>query len=186
MAPTSSNDPARAVHPLIQQLRAAAAPGHPLQASDVDAIEKALAAPNPVIEDLQGMAASIQHYLRDNNTPIPREVFTQLPAPAQNALVTLQGLADAPMRIHPRDAQEAATFLIHAMLNASSGTGSHEPPALNEHGLRALDLCIGDLRGMLDLAKDYDLDDMQQQSLLTAIETLELRKRWKAAPEAAQ
>ncbi len=50
------------------------------------------------------------------------------------------------------------------------------PVDLDEHGLRALDTCIADLRRLLELAPDYDLDVMQMQSLETAIESMELRK----------
>ena len=50
------------------------------------------------------------------------------------------------------------------------------PVDLDAHGLRALDTCIADLRRLLGLAQDYDLDVMQMQSLETAIESLELRK----------
>ncbi|MBD9534688.1 hypothetical protein IB227_02335 [Stenotrophomonas sp. STM01] len=50
------------------------------------------------------------------------------------------------------------------------------PVDLDAHGLRALDNCIADLRRLLELAKDYDLDVMQMQSLETAIESMELRK----------
>lgn len=185
MADQSSAEDLSQVHPLIVDLRAAVSLGRPLLASDVAEIEKALAAAsNPVVQDLQDMAAKLQHYLRDTHTPLPAEVFTQLPPEAQNALVTLQGLADAPMRIHPRDAKEAVHFVTRALLNANSGTGSYEPVALDAHGLRAIDYSIRDLKGLLENASDYDLDDITQQSLTTAIETMEMRKRWKAAPEA--
>lgn len=185
---SSAADPS-SVHPLILDLRAAVSLGRQIQASDVDEIEKALAsAANPnnaIVHDLQSMASSIQHYLRDNDTPMPPEVFTQLPNDAKNALVTLHGLANSPMRVHPRDAREAADFVTRALLNAHSGTASFEPAALDAHGLRAMDRSINDLKGILELAHDYDLDEMQQQSLINAIETMELRKRWKAAPQAA-
>lgn len=50
------------------------------------------------------------------------------------------------------------------------------PVDLDAHGLRALDNCIADLRRLLELSQDYDLDVMQMQSLETAIESMELRK----------
>lgn len=185
MADHSSAEDLSQVHPLILDLRAAVSLRRPLRDSDVEEIEKALAAAsNPVIQDLQDMAAKLQHYLRDTHTPLPAEVFTQLPPEAQNALVTLQGLADAPMRIHSLDAKEAVAFVTRALLNATSGTASYEPVALDAHGLRAIDWSIRDLKNILEHASDYDLDDITQQSLTTAIETMELRKRWKAAPVA--
>ncbi len=50
------------------------------------------------------------------------------------------------------------------------------PVDLDAHGLRALDNCIRDLRRLLELADDFALDEMQIQSLWTAIESMELRK----------
>ena len=50
------------------------------------------------------------------------------------------------------------------------------PVGLDAHGLRALDNCIRDLRRLLELADDFALDEMQMQSLETAIESMELRK----------
>ncbi len=142
------------------------------------------AVPNPEQEQVLALAASIHHYLRDEHTPLPAEVFSLLPPEAQRALVTIRGLADAPMRIHPRDAKEAATYLTTALLEAGRRQNSHAPVALSAHGIKAVNLCIRDLQGMLDMASDYDMDEIQQQSLRTAIETLELRKCWVAPPTA--
>lgn len=50
------------------------------------------------------------------------------------------------------------------------------PVDLDAHGLRALDLCVRDLRRLIELSDDFALDEMQIQSLLTAIESMELRK----------
>lgn len=60
-----------------------------------------------------------------------------------------------------------------------------EPVALDAHGLRAIDFCIRDLKTMLSVAGDYDMDEQQVQSLTTAVETMELRKRWAAPPAQA-
>jgi hypothetical protein len=177
--PSSSQD-------LLERIRALTTQGEPLDPADVDALEAALAAPQAILENLQDAAATLKNFLRDTDaSAVPPEVFTQLSDEAKTALVTLHGLANSPMRIHARDAKEAVEFVTRALLNANSGTGSYEPVALDAHGLRAMDFSIRDLKNILELAHDYDLDEMQQQSLLNAIETMELRKRWKAAPEAA-
>lgn len=61
------------------------------------------------------LAESLCAYMRDEDKRLPADVF-KLPAPMQTALVTLRGLADAPMRIHPRDASEAVDYIVaHAL-----------------------------------------------------------------------
>ncbi len=79
----------------------------------------------PGIDQAIAAVESIQQYMRDDFQALPPEVFS-LPQKAQRALVTLRGLADAPMRVHPRDAKEAVDYVVAHML-ADSPKGGSDP-----------------------------------------------------------
>ena len=68
------------------------------------------------------------------------------------------------------------TLIVDAYERVEAAPVAAAPVDRDAHGLRALDNCIADLRRLLELSKDYDLDVMQMQSLETAIESMELRK----------
>ena len=53
---------------------------------------------------------------------------------------------------------------------------SGDAEVLTAHGIKALDRCCGELRNFIELAGDYDLDEMAVQALQTAIESMEMRK----------
>ena len=63
-----------------------------------------------------------------------------------------------------------------AHLAARPQDASGDAEALTAHGIRALDRCCGELRNFIELAGDYDLDEMAVQALQTAIESMEMRK----------
>ena len=50
-------------------------------------------------------------------------------------------------------------------------------PAEGDGAVRAMGRCITDLQQMIELAADYDLDEMQIQSLLTGIESIQMLTR---------
>lgn len=139
------------------------------QFADIEAI--ALAAgvtpAAPGIDQAIAAVESIQQYMRDDFQALPPEVFT-LPQKAQRALVTLRGLADAPMRVHPRDAKEAVDYVVAHMLADSPKNGSEaqrlavadaaalrraltEYPGRKTHQLQARRVCAG----VLSLAESY-------------------------------
>lgn len=78
----------------------------------------------PGIDQAIAAVESIQQYMRDDFQALPPKVFS-LPPKAQRALVTLRGLADAPMRVYPRDAKEAVDYVVAHML-ADSPQGGRE------------------------------------------------------------
>ncbi len=84
--------------------------------------------------------------------------------------------------VHAGGCKQAATSEVHPWLalrrimRPMFAPVAAAPVDMDAHGLRALDSCIADLRRLLELAPDYDLDVMQMQSLETAIESMELRK----------
>ncbi|WP_313033527.1 hypothetical protein [Stenotrophomonas acidaminiphila] len=83
----------------------------------------------PGIDQAIAAVESIQQYMRDDFQALPPEVFS-LPQKAQRALVTLRGLADAPMRVHPRDAKEAVDYVVAHMLADSPKGGSESRDAV--------------------------------------------------------
>jgi|GEM_PF-3660698 len=95
------------------------------------------------------------------------------PAAAQKAVAIHVNAVDSDgsiLYVYPPIAKRGDKLYLAAPVAAA-------PVDLDAHGLRALDNCIRDLRRLLELAEDFALDDMQIQSLLTAIESMELRKR---------
>ncbi|MGE8280097.1 MAG: hypothetical protein ACN6O2_06625 [Stenotrophomonas sp.] len=73
-------------------------------------------------------------------------------------------------------AEDASEYVRQTGLPLYAAPVAAAPVDLDAHGLRALDNCINDLSRLIELADDFALDEMHVQSLLTAIESMELRK----------
>jgi hypothetical protein len=51
-----------------------------------------------------------------------------------------------------------------------------ETEKLDSHGIKALERCERELQKFIELAGDYDLDEMSVQALQTAIESMQMRR----------
>lgn len=123
--------------------------------------ERAIAAQPAAAQEAVSPEPYGWHLVSNNQGYRGQESFTRHPVRAELIKAGMSGSVDVtPLFDHPPHA---------APVTAA-------PAGLDAHGLRALDNCIRDLRRLLELADDFALDEMQIQSLLNAIESMELRK----------